>query len=196
MNSYNRGLRRRNLVDLYKSSHLSGSNAAYIEAYYEDWLDDEGSVPPQWAEVFSNLSNGTGPETGHLDVQEKFRQLGRLTTTVATDTELSDYKEASVVKLITAYRIRGHEAARLNPLGEPHHEPVADLDPAFHGLDSADLDHEFDTAALFAPDRLKLRDIIKLCERVYCGSIGIESIHITDTSKRRSRSNPGTIFSI
>ena len=185
MNSYNRSLRRRNLVDLYKSSHLSGSNAAYIEAYYEDWLDDEGSVPPQWAEAFSNLSNGSGPETGHLDVQEKFRQLGRLTTAVATDTELSDYKEASVVKLITAYRIRGHEAADLDPLGEPHHEPVADLDPAFHGLDSADLDHEFDTAALFAPDRLKLRDIIKLCERVYCGSIGIESIHITDTSKRR-----------
>jgi len=176
---------KRNLVDLYKSSHLSGSNAAYIEAYYEDWLDDESSVPPQWAEVFTDLSNGSGPETGHLDVQEKFRQLGRLTTTVATDTELSDYKEASVVKLITAYRIRGHEAADLNPLGEPHHEPVADLDPAYHGLDSADLDHEFDTAALFAPDRLKLRDIIKLCERVYCGSIGIESIHITDTRKRR-----------
>ena len=94
----------------------------------------------QWAEVFSTLMNGGGPETGRLDVQEKFRQLGRLTTAVASDTELSDYKEASVVKLITAYRIRGHEAADLNPLGEPHHEPVADLDPAFHGLDSADLD--------------------------------------------------------
>jgi len=162
-----------------------GSNAAYIEAWYEDWLHDADSVPPQWAEVFSNLSNGGEPDTGHLDVQEKFRQLGRLRTEVATDTELSDYKEASVVKLITAYRIRGHEAANLSPLGEPHHEPVADLDPAFHGLDAGDLDREFDTAALFAPDRMKLRDIIKLCERVYCGSIGVESIHITDTRKRR-----------
>ena len=162
-----------------------GSNAAYIEAWYEDWLHDADSVPPQWAEVFSNLSNGGEPDTGHLDVQEKFRQLGRLRTEVATGTELSDYKEASVVKLITAYRIRGHEAANLSPLGEPHHEPVADLDPAFHGLDAGDLDREFDTAALFAPDRMKLRDIIKLCERVYCGSIGVESIHITDTRKRR-----------
>jgi 2-oxoglutarate dehydrogenase E1 component len=176
---------KRNLEDLYKTSHLASSNAAYVEAYYEDWLEDEGSVPPQWAEVFSNLSNGGVPETGRLDVQEKFRQLGRLSTAVATDTELSDYKEASVVKLITAYRIRGHEAANLSPLGEPHHEPVADLDPAFHGLETTDLDREFDTAALFAPDRMKLRDIIKLCERVYCGSIGVESIHITDTRKRR-----------
>jgi len=176
---------KRNLEDLYKSSHLSASNAAWIEAYYEDWLVDESSVPAQWAEVFSNLSDSSESETGHLDVQEKFRQLGRLTTAVATDTELSDYKEASVVKLITAYRIRGHEAADLNPLGEAHHEPVADLDPAFHGLGPADLDSEFDTAALFAPDRMKLREIIKLCERVYCGSIGVESIHLTDTRKRR-----------
>ena len=173
---------KRKLEDLYRSSHLSANNASWIEAYYEDWLDDEDSVPPQWAEVFSGLSNGDEPETGHLDVQEKFRQLGRLTTAVVTNTELSDYKEASVVKLITAYRIRGHEAANLNPLGEPHHEPVADLDPAFHGLDAADLDREFDTASLFAPDRMKLRDIIKLCERVYCGSIGVESIHITNTA--------------
>ena len=82
---------KRNLEDLYKSSHLSASNAAWIEAYYEDWLDDEGSVPAQWAEVFSSLSDGSESETGHLDVQEKFRQLGRLTTAVATDTELSDY---------------------------------------------------------------------------------------------------------
>jgi 2-oxoglutarate dehydrogenase E1 component len=142
-------------------------------------------VPAQWAEVFSTIQDGIGPETGHLEVQEKFRQLGRFTTSVAEGTELSDYKEASVVKLITAYRIRGHEVAKLNPLGDPHHEPVPDLDPAFHGLDQADLDREFDTGALFAPDRMKLRDIITLCERVYCGSIGVEAIHITDTGKRR-----------
>ena len=175
----------RNLENLYKSSHLSGGNASYIEAYYEDWLEDENSVPAQWAEVFSTLRNGAGPETGHLGIQEKFRQLGQLGSSANLSTELSEYKEASVVKLITAYRIRGHEAANLDPLGQPHHAPVADLDPAFHGLDADDLDREFDTAALFAPDRMRLRDIIALCERVYCGSIGIESIHITDTAKRR-----------
>jgi 2-oxoglutarate dehydrogenase E1 component len=176
---------KRNLENLYKSSHLSGSNASYIEAYYEDWLEDEKSVPAQWAEVFSALKPDDEPETGRLDVQEKFRQLGQLRSMVAADTELSDYKEASVVKLITAYRIRGHEVANLDPLGEPHHAPVPDLDPAFHSLDAADLDRDFDTAALFAPDRMKLRDIIQLCNRVYCGSIGVESIHITDTGKRR-----------
>jgi len=176
---------KRNLQDLYKSSHLSGSNAAFIEAYYEDWLEDKSSVPIHWANLFAALQSDAGSETGHLDVQEKFRQLGRLPAAVSTSSEDSQYKEANVVKLITAYRIRGHEVASLNPLGEPHHAPVDDLDPAFHDLGTDDLDRYFDTAALFAPDRMKLRDIINLCESVYCGSIGVELVHITDTAKRR-----------
>lgn len=175
----------RTLDDLHNSSHLSDGNAAYIEAYYEDWLDDENSVPKHWAETFSSLRNGADHETGHLNIQQKFRDLGRLAPTLSADTELSNYKEASVVKLITAYRIRGHEIANLDPLGEPHHPPVPDLEPAFHGLDASDMDREFDTASLFAPQKMKLRDIINLCQRVYCGSIGAETIHINDTSKRR-----------
>jgi 2-oxoglutarate dehydrogenase E1 component len=176
---------KRTLDDLYHSSHLSGGNAAYIEAYYEDWLADESSVPPQWADTFSALKNGAEHEVGHLDIQQKFRALGRLAPTLSVDTELSNYKEASVVKLITAYRIHGHEIANLDPLGEPHHSPVADLNPEFHGLDASDLDREFDTATLFAPRQMKLRDIITLCQRVYCGSIGVEAVHISDTTKRR-----------
>jgi 2-oxoglutarate dehydrogenase E1 component len=178
-------MKRQSLEELQKSSHLSGGNAAWIEALYEDWLEDPRSVPEQWAPVFQGLASGGESSAGHLAIQEQFRQLGTLAAVPAGDTSFSDEKEAAVVKLITAYRIRGHEAAKLDPLGLPHHDPVPDLDPAFHGLDAADLDHEFNTGALFAPDRMKLRDIIALCERVYCGSIGTEAIHITDTAKRR-----------
>lgn len=176
---------RRSLEELQKSSHLSGGNAAWIEAWYEDWLEDPQSVPAPWAKVFEELAGGDEPAGGRLDVQEKFRQLGNITAVPTGDTSFSDHKEAGVIKLITAYRIRGHEVARLNPLGEPHHEAVPDLDPTFHGLDAADMDRDFDTGALFAPERMKLRDIISLCQRVYSGSIGVEAIHITDTKKRR-----------
>jgi 2-oxoglutarate dehydrogenase E1 component len=176
---------KRNLEELYKSSHLNDSNASFIEAWYEDWLEDKNSVPGHWADLFSELPDSGGPETGHLNIQEKFRQLGRLPAAGVAEAQQSDRKEAGVVKLITSYRIRGHEVARLNPLGEPHHEPVADFDPAFHGLDKADLDREFDRGSLVAPDRIKLREIIELCQRVYCQSIGVEYIHITDTVKRR-----------
>jgi 2-oxoglutarate dehydrogenase E1 component len=172
------------IEDLYKSSHLFGSNAPYIEAWYEDWLEDSQSVPPHWATVFSQMVSGAAKETGHLGIQQKFRELGQLTGAATGDHNLADRKEAGVVKLISAYRLRGHENAKLNPLGEAHHSPVADLDPAFHDLSPSDLEREFDSGSLVAPDRMKLREIIELCEKVYCGSIGVEYLHISDTSKR------------
>ena len=179
----------RSLQELYDSSHLFGGNASWIESWYEDWLEDADSVPAQWAQVFAALraeaEAAAGREQGHLDVQEKFRQLGRFAPAAGADVQWSDRKEASVVKLITAYRLRGHENAKLDPLGDAHAAPVPDLDPGFHDLDEADLDREFDTGSLVAPPRMKLRDIIALCERVYCGSIGVEYLHISDTRKRQ-----------
>ncbi len=168
---------------LRRSSHLFGGNAPLIEAYYEAWLDDPASIPAQWAREFSALSNGAS-ETGHLGVQEKFRQLGQLSPAAAQDIRVSDHKEAGVLNLIKAYRSRGHENARLNPLDEPHRGPVPDLSLDFNDLNESDLALEFDTGTLAAAKRMKLRDIIALCQRVYCGSIGVEYMHIIDTNKR------------
>ncbi|MCH5376379.1 MAG: 2-oxoglutarate dehydrogenase E1 component, partial [Planctomycetes bacterium] len=180
---------KQTLEELYKTSHLSGGNASFIEAWYEDWLDDPASVPPQWAAVFAGLADGGTPETGRLDIEEKFRQLARLPIAAVAegvaDTQIADRKEAAVVKLITAFRLRGHEAAKLDPLGRPHHAPVADLNPEFQGLDESDLDREFDSGSLVAPKRMTLREIIEFCSQVYCSSIGVEYLHISDTAKRQ-----------
>jgi 2-oxoglutarate dehydrogenase E1 component len=86
--------------------------------------------------------------------------------------------------MVNSFRIRGHEIAKLNPLGEAHHEPVADLELDFHDLNKSDLEREFDTGSLVAPPRMKLKDILDLCKRVYCKSIGIEYMHMVDTVKR------------
>ncbi|HKX55015.1 MAG TPA: thiamine pyrophosphate-dependent enzyme, partial [Xanthomonadales bacterium] len=174
------------------SSFLYGSNAPLIEAYYESWLEDPDSVPHHWAAEFSRMRNANQgdtteqkqPEQGHLDVQEKFRLLGRLTPTQEADYHESDSKQAAVLKLIHAYRIRGHETAKLDPLGQPHRDPVPDLSLEFNELGKADLDSYFDTGTLVAPKRMKLREIVDLCQRVYCGSIGLEYMHIIDTTKR------------
>ena len=179
----------RTIESLRRASHLYGSNAPFIEAYYEAWLDDPDSVPAQWAQEFSALNGGAaggngGGETGRFRIQEKFRQLGLLAHSAAEDIRIADHKQAGVLKLINAYRIRGHENAKLNPLGDPHRAAVSDLTLDFNDLDESDLDVEFDTGTLVAPERMKLRDIIALCQRVYCSSIGIEYMHIVDTNKR------------
>ncbi|MDX1556592.1 MAG: 2-oxoglutarate dehydrogenase E1 component, partial [Xanthomonadales bacterium] len=175
------------LQQLYRTSHLYGSNAPYIEGYYESWLADPESVPEQWARAFREMHNGAGEsveEIGRLAVEARFEMLGRLPSQLA-DTRVADHKEAGVLKLINAFRVRGHENASLDPLGRPHHDPVSDLTLEYHDLSESDLDLEFDTGSLAAPDRMKLRDIVSLCRTVYCGSIGVEYMHIVDTTKRR-----------
>ncbi len=182
----------RSLQELKNSSYLYGSNAPLIEAWYEQWLEEPDSVPHQWAAEFTRMrdtaghaaGNGQATERGHLDVQEKFRLLGRLAPTQEADYRESDHKQAAVLKLIHAYRIRGHETAKLDPLGKPHRDPVPDLTLEFNDLGEADLDSWFDTGTLVAPKRMKLREIVELCQRVYCGSIGLEYMHIHDTTKR------------
>lgn len=172
------------LEQLNKSSHLYGGNAPYIETWYESWLEDPDSVPAQWRSYFDSLPAADGPEKGHLKVGEHFRQLAKINHSVTPNTEFTDHKQSGVSRLINAYRIRGHENARLDPLGKAHHAPVADLELSFHDLDKSDLERVFDTGALAAPGRMKLSEIIALCQRVYCNSIGIEYMHIVDTVKR------------
>ncbi len=173
------------LAQLYQTSHLYGGNASYIEAWYETWLEDPAGVPEQWRKYFESLPAAETPEVGHLEVEERFRNLSLSGYDYpATGTEFTDYKQASVSRLINSYRIRGHEVAKLNPLGQAHHAPVADLELDFHDLNQSDLEHEFATGSLAAPPRMKLKEILELCKRVYCKSIGIEYMHMVDTVKR------------
>lgn len=93
-------------------------------------------------------------------------------------------KEASVLQLIRAYRVRGHLQADVNPLGydwEPHPE----LDPATYGLTIWDLDREFVTGGLGGQDMLPLRDILDILRRTYTRKIGVEFMHISSPEEKR-----------
>ncbi|MFT2628561.1 hypothetical protein, partial [Escherichia coli] len=54
-------------------------------------------------------------------------------------------KQAGVLRLINYYRVRGHQMAKLDPLGLASIPQLQDLDPAFHGLKPADMDTVFNT---------------------------------------------------
>ena len=62
-----------------ESSHLSGSNAAYIEELYESFLDNSQSVPAQWREIFENLPKieGADVEYKHSEIREEYKELAK-----------------------------------------------------------------------------------------------------------------------
>lgn len=169
----------------YLASHLSGGNAPYVEALYEAWLDSPGSVPEHWQRIFLQL-NESGQDSRHLATLERFRALsanGALGAVSIGSAE--DFKQAGVLRMINAFRVRGHQRARLDPLGLSERPQVPDLEPGFYGLTEADLETAFHSGTLAGPERLTLNEIIDVCRSTYCGSIGSEYMHITDTNQRR-----------
>jgi 2-oxoglutarate dehydrogenase E1 component len=94
--------------------------------------------------------------------------------------------------------VRGHQAARLDPLGISPEVIVPDLDPAYHGLDASDMDAVFNTGTLAAHDgdRLPLREILRILKAVYTDTIGAEYMYITETRQKRwiQKQLEGSVF--
>ena len=165
----------------YLTSHLSGANAHYVEALYEQWLTDAHSVPAQWQQIFQDLA----PEhhdTRHQAIAQEFEQIR---PSLGDASAPADHKQAGVLRLINAYRVRGHQRAKLDPLQLGDRPHVADLDLSFHGLDEHDLDSSFHSGTLAGPERMPLSDIVRVCKSTYTDTIGVEFMHITDTDQRR-----------
>ena len=167
------------------SSQLSGGNAAYIEALYEQYLDAPDSVSPQWRSYFDEVRAGLSDEKPRLPVQERFEVLAQLPPLAdgGADSEAID-KQVAVLALISGYRARGHQVADLCPINLRARREVPDVDYRWHGLTDADLDRTFNTGTLFTGD-MKLRDIIAHLEKSYKHHIGAEFSHIHNTEERR-----------
>jgi 2-oxoglutarate decarboxylase len=100
-------------------------------------------------------------------------------------------KEAGIIQMINAYRVRGHLIADFDPLGaEPSYHP--ELDPETYGLTVWDLDREFLTGTLGeaigegGPKPVAtLREILETLRQTYCGKIGCEYMNIQVPEQKR-----------
>ncbi|PKL96629.1 MAG: hypothetical protein CVV18_00910, partial [Gammaproteobacteria bacterium HGW-Gammaproteobacteria-8] len=174
-----------NLERKYRASHLSGLNAAFVEQLYEQYLDDPESVAGHWQATFRELLDGVADDTRHRLIAERFETLAQHRSLIVAPEVANDAKQAGVLRMINAFRIRGHQRANLDPLGLSERPEVPDLELGFHQLDDSDLDTEFHTGSLAAPDRLRLSEILAICRETYCGTVGVEYMHIHDTDQRR-----------
>lgn len=134
-----------------ESSHLAGANASYIEDLYESFLENPDSVAEEWRSLFSELPqvNGHAVEQPHSQVRDYFRRLAKDPSRYSapvSDPQV-DAKQVRVLQLINAFRFRGHQNANLDPLGLWTRETVAELDPAFHNLQGADMDATFNVGS-------------------------------------------------
>ena len=174
---------------MQQQSYLHGSNAAFIEELYSHYLHDADSVDENWRSWFAELKNGElTPDQDHLSIQAEMKsavQNKRRAGAVGVVSNEHEAKQVKVLQLINAYRVKGHQKARLDPLGLAELPEISEMTLAGNELSEADLDTVFKTGSLMGVDEAPLREIIERLEKTYCGTVGLEYMHIEDRSQKR-----------
>jgi 2-oxoglutarate dehydrogenase E1 component len=178
-----------NLIrEFFESSQLAGGNADYVESLYDAWLGDTAAVSAEWARYFETFNGRESGDVSHTAAIARIEAAQKLRPGAATPVPMSDEyarKQAGVLRLLTAYRSRGHLAADLDPLGLAQKMPAPDLGLPFHGLSDADLDTEFDTGNYAGGgQRMKLRDLLDRLQKTFANTIGAEFMHISNHEQR------------
>ncbi|AHD15541.1 2-oxoglutarate dehydrogenase E1 component [Pseudomonas asiatica] len=177
---------------MWESAHLSGGNAAYVEELYELYLHDPNAVPEEWRTYFQKLpaDGSTATDVSHSTIRDHFVLLAknqRRAQPVSAGSVSSEHekKQVEVLRLIQAYRMRGHQAAKLDPLGLWQRPAPVDLSINHYGLTNADLDTTFRAGDLFiGKEEASLREIFEALQKTYCRTIGAEFTHIVDSEQR------------
>jgi 2-oxoglutarate dehydrogenase E1 component len=163
---------------------LYGGNAEFLDALYERYLRDPGSVEEPWRSYFEQLGAGAA-EKAHGPIREAIAARAASGGS-GPGGGGSAAKQAAVSRLIQVWINRGHLVANIDPLGlTPRPHPRA-LELGYFGLSPADLDSEFFTGSRIeaVPKRMKLRDILAQLQYIYGGTVGAEFAHVSDSDER------------
>ena len=181
-------------------NQINPQNASFLMQLYDEYLADNYSVDAEWRRFFSNLPGdisidfevekqaswavskteiiGIEDDDGRKETQNK-QIVGD-----NSDIRLSILDSLRAIAMIRAYRIRGHLKAKLDPLNLNEQEPHAELDPSNYGFEPKDWDRPIFIDNALGFEKASLRQIMHALEKTYCGSIGVEFMHIQDPEQK------------
>ncbi|KAK4994455.1 2-oxoglutarate dehydrogenase E1 component [Elasticomyces elasticus] len=180
-------------------SFLSGNTANYVDEMYMEWKRDPSSVHISWQVYFRNMESGDMPISKAFQPPPTimpsadgaaFAAPG-LGMAIGQGSDIANHLKVQL--LVRAYQARGHHKAKIDPLGIRNEASIfgygrpKELELDHYQFTEKDMDQEFTLGPGILPrfksdnrDKMTLREIIDACERLYCGSYGIEYIHIPD----------------
>jgi 2-oxoglutarate dehydrogenase E1 component len=88
------------------------------------------------------------------------------------------------IMMIRAYRMRGHLAANLDPLGLAEKEDASELDPASYGFAETDYDRPIFLDYVLGLETSTVREIVSILRRTYCGNVGVQYMHISNPDEK------------
>jgi 2-oxoglutarate dehydrogenase E1 component len=162
-----------------RTDAASADNAPQLEALYAQWKVDPKSVDAQWDAFFA------GFELGCQQPPRRGTPAARTSGAVSAGAVLADHGlQSRVDALVSAYRRLGHQAAKIDPLNLLK-RTVPEIGLDYVKLAGVDLDREFEIYWAGKPTVMALRTIIELLKETYCGTVGIEYMHIENYAIRR-----------
>tara|TARA_B100001564_G_scaffold54590_2_gene41445 strand:- start:520 stop:3306 length:2787 start_codon:yes stop_codon:yes gene_type:complete len=150
-----------------KFSFLNAAHTDFFAKLYEQYKKDPDSVEPSWKAFFQGYDFGS----------ESYGINGEVVEGVRTQIPERVKKEFQVVKLIDAYRTRGHLFTKTNPVRE-RRKYAPSLEIENFDLEKSDLDTVFNAGNILGIGPKTLRDIRQHLESIYCDSIGVEYMYI------------------
>jgi 2-oxoglutarate dehydrogenase E1 component len=130
-----------------------------------------------------DLTQAMDPTAMKLAVKDAAAKAGRPVDDQAIEQAAGDSIRAMM--LVRTYRVRGHLAAELDPLGLTKQELPADLTPEYHGFTGEALDRPVYLGGTLGFEWVSVRDLVETLRGNYCGHVGIEYMHIADVEERR-----------
>lgn len=154
-------------------SFLNAAHTDFFAELYDQYLENPDSVEPSWRSFFQGFDFGSS-FSGQVD--------HALISDAVSNVDVSQLseklqKEFNVLKLIDAYRTRGHLFTKTNPIRHRRtYSPTLDLQN--YGLSDADLNTVFDAAKVMKLEPCTLAEILGHLNKIYCQSIGVEYMYI------------------
>ena len=146
-------------------SFLNTAHTSYFAELYDQYLINPEQVEPSWRAFFQGFEFG---------IEESKKEKSEFKETEIPENILNEFK---VVKLINAYRTRGHLFTKTNPVRD-RRTYVPNLDLVNFELNEDDLQVVFSAGEIIGLGPTTLENILIQLETIYCDSIGIEYMFI------------------
>ncbi len=156
-------------------SFLNAAHSEFFAQLYEQYLINPDSIEPSWRAFFQGFD--FGQTTYNQDNKESVNTNNHFSEEKNKIVSEKILKEFNVLKLIDAYRTRGHLFTETNPVRERRtYTPNLDLEN--FGLSNHDLNTVFDAAKILGHQPSTLLEIITRLKNIYCKHIGIEYMYM------------------
>lgn len=155
-------------------SFLNAAHTQFFADLYEQYLQNPDSVEPSWKAFFQGFDFGMATYNEDAAAEMAAFALNNQDGSLISE---KLQKEFNVLKLIDAYRTRGHLFTKTNPVRD-RRTYVPTLDIENFGLSKSDLNTVFDAAKAMKLAPCTLQEILGHLNTIYCQSIGVEYMYI------------------